>query len=210
MAIGTPFAANPSDSPSNRRAAVTFSPAGAPALPCPASASFSAPSPRGPACGWRPRPPPAGRRRSIPSRRVAARAGSFRRRPQPDSNEDSSAGRPSHLPPAHGEGPVAGGRSLPIEILPDPRSAKTPGPLAAGGVSRADAREEPPAAGAKRSREVRRAIEAASGRVARRCARRAQTSRERGATAYSMTRKPIIPACCCGSPPQSLLVQANG
>src|SRR6266496_3388681 len=58
-------------------------------------------------------------------------------------------------------------------------------------------------AGAERLRGIRRATEAASGRLARRCAQRAQIPRKRGATARRgcpRERRESLAACSRGGP----------
>ena len=71
--------------------------------------------------------------------------------------------------------------------------------------SPSEGEEEPFAAGAERPRVVRRAVEPASGRAARRCARRAQTTRDRGATCWSGKRgsNPRLPPWQGGALPLS-------
>src|SRR5262249_54586726 len=66
---------------------------------------------------------------------------------------------------------AAGGISAPVWTLSAPVAKRPPPPTV------------PRAAGAEAQQGPRRAIEAASGRVARRCARRAQAPRVAGATA---------------------------
>ena len=59
--------------------------------------------------------------------------------------------------------------------------------FAAGGVSRAKAREGPPAAGAKRLREIRRAVERAAAQAARWCAEGADLTQARSDGQPSVT-----------------------